>query len=273
MHVSALNIHPVKSLRGISVTSAEVDDLGAVGDRRFLIIDAKGDFITQRSVPRMATIGAHLGETTLTLSAGGAHDLVVRRAPDSGAKLMRVRVWKSEGLMAEDCGIESAAWLSSTLGVDCRLVRLGPAFRRPVLKPLAIPGEVVHFADAGPFLAVNESSLDDLNQRIREGGGSAVPLDRFRTNLVVRGFVPFAEDSWKRIRIGEVVFRSLGPSARCVITTTDQATGERGVEPLRTLATFRRDPTEHTNVNFGQNLVNESKSGVIRVGDPVHVLD
>jgi uncharacterized protein len=273
MHVSALNIHPVKSLRGMSVSSAEVDDLGAVGDRRFLVIDPKGDFITQRSVPRMATVDAFLGETTLTLRAAEARDLVVRRAPDAGAKLVSVRIWKSEGLMAEDCGIEAAAWLSCVLGVECRLVRVGPAFRRPVLKPLAKPDEVVHFADAGPFLAVNEASVEELNHRIGKNGGSTVTVDRFRTNLVVAGFAPFAEDHWKRIKVGSVVFRSLGPSARCIVTTTDQMTGDRGVEPLRTLATFRRDPAEPSNVIFGQNLVNESKSGVIRVGDAVEVLE
>ena len=273
MHVSSLNIHPVKSLRGLSVSSAEVDALGAVGDRRFLVIDAKGDFITQRSVPSMATVGAFLGESTLTLRAKGARDLAVRRAPDAGATLIRVRVWKSEGLMAEDCGTESAVWLSSALGVDCRLVRLGPAFHRPILKPLADPDEAVHFADACPFLVVSEASLEDLNLRIKRNGGSAVPMDRFRTNLVLKGCKPYAEDTWKRVRIGEVVFRSLGPSARCIVTTTDQMTGERGTEPLRTLSTFRRDAVEHSNVNFGHNLVNESKSGVIRVGDSVEVIE
>jgi hypothetical protein len=273
VHLSGLNIHPVKSLRGFAVRSTEVDAMGAVGDRRFLVVDPSGGFLTQRTVTRMARVGATIGAQSLTLSTEGYADMVVRRDPDPDAKLMSVRVWKSERLMAEDCGDPAAEWLSLVLGVECRLVRAGPAFNRPVLKPLAKPDEVTHFADACPFLVISEASLENLNEKIRKNGGSPVTMDRFRTNLVLAGCEAFAEDTWKRIRIGNVVFRALGPSARCIMTTTDQVTGERGVEPLRTLATFRRDATEHSHVNFGQNLVNESKTGVIRVGDPVEVLD
>jgi uncharacterized protein YcbX len=131
----------------------------------------------------------------------------------------------------------------------------------------------VAFADAFPFLAVTRASLDDLNARIVEQGGSPVPMDRFRPNIVVDGCTAFAEDAWKRVRVGQAVFRIAGPCARCVVTTTDQVTGAREAEPLLTLATYRRDPTETTHVNFGQNLVNESKAGFIRVGDPVEVID
>jgi hypothetical protein len=273
MHVSALNIHPVKSLRALAVASVEVDALGAVGDRRFLVVDPAGNFLTQRAVARMATVGARLGDTTLTLSTAGSSDLEVRRNPDPDAPLIRVSVWKSENLLAEDCGGEPAAWLSSAIGAECRLVRIGPAFRRPVLKAAAVAGDIHGFADAVPFLIISEASLDELNHRIAETGGEPVTMDRFRTNMVLSGCAAFAEDSWKRIRVGEIVFRSAGPCVRCVITTTDQLTGERGVEPLRTLAQFRRDAVEPTHVNFGQNLVHECKEGVIRVGDPVEVID
>lgn len=97
-------------------------------------------------------------------------------------------------------------------------------------------------------------------------------MDRFRPNLVVAGCTAFAEDAWPRFRLGGVIFRALGPSARCLVTTTDQLTGERRREPLPALAAYRRDPTDSTKVNFGQNLINETKSGAIRVGDPVEVL-
>jgi uncharacterized protein YcbX len=273
MRLSGINIHPVKSLRGFPVNSAEVDGMGAVGDRRFLVVDPSGGLLTQRTVARMAKVGAFIDDTSLTLRIEGSPDMVTRRHPDANAKLLSVRVWKSEGLMAEDCGDGAAGWLSLALGVECRLVRAGAAFNRPVLMPLALPDEVTHFADACPFLVTSEASLEDLNARIRQNGGNPVTMDRFRTNLVLSGCTPFAEETWKRIRIGDVVFRALGPCARCTVTTTDQLTGDRGVEPLRTLATFRRDPVEKSHVNFGQNLVNESKSGVIRVGDAVEVLE
>jgi uncharacterized protein len=197
----------------------------------------------------------------------------VRREPDPAAPLATVSIWRSEGLRAEDCGEPAAGWLSRALGSACRLVRAGAAFHRPVTKPDAAPGDVTGFGDSCPFLVISEASLADLNRRLEEAGHGALPMNRFRTNLVVAGGEAYAEDHWKRFRIGDVVFRSVGPCARCIVTTTDQATGDRGVEPLRTLATYRRDPAQHTNVNFGQNLVNESKAGRIRVGDPVVVLD
>jgi|SRR5580658_6243261 MOSC domain-containing protein len=273
MHLAALFIHPVKSLRALAVAAAAIDPLGAVGDRRFIVVDPDGNFMTQRTVPRMALVGAFLDESTLTMRCRGFDDLRVRRSPDPAAPPIAVRVWKSEGLCAEDCGEEPAAWLSRVLQGPCRLARVGPAFMRQVTKKAARPGDLVGFADSCPFLVTSEESLGDLNRRIEVAGGVGVPMDRFRPNLVLAGCKPFEEDGWNRIRIGEIVFRSAGPCTRCVITVTDQLTGERGVEPLRALGAFRRDPAEPSAVNFGMNLVNETKSGVLRVGDPVAVLD
>ena len=122
----------MKSLRGLAVSSADVDALGMVGDRRFLVVDPQGVFMTQRSVPRMARIGAAIDAASLTLSSEGFPPLRVRRDPDPGAPLLDVRVWRNEGLKAEDCGGEAEAWLSGALGTACRLVRIGPAFARPV---------------------------------------------------------------------------------------------------------------------------------------------
>ena len=273
MHLAALNIYPVKSLRGVAVPSAGVDALGAVGDRRFLVVDPQGAFMTQRSVARMALVGATIDDAALTLSSDGHGSLKVRRDPDPDARLLPVRVWRSEGLRAEDCGEEAASWLTGVLGAPCSLVRIGPAFNRPVSPSAARPGDLVGFADAFPFLATSEGSLAELNRRIEQAGGAAVPMDRFRPNLVIAGCKPFEEDSWRRIRVGSVVFRVGGPCIRCVITVTDQRTGARDAEPLRTLATFRRDPEEPASVRFGQNLVHESKSGTLSVGDPVVVID
>jgi uncharacterized protein YcbX len=274
MHLAALHIHPVKSLRGLAVMSAELDPMGAVGDRRFMVVDPAGNFLTQRTIARMARVGAFIDDTRLTLRAVGRADLHVGRWPDAGAPVLPVRVWNDEGLGAEDCGPEAAEWLSGALGTPCRLVRIGGTFTRPVKPEAARPGDVVSFADAYPFLITSEASLGDLNRRIAEDGGASVPMGRFRPNLVVSGCEAYAEDKWRRIRIGEVEFRSAGPCARCIVTTTDQLSGKRmGKEPLRTLAAYRRDPVTPTNVNFGQNLVNVSKTGTLRVGDPVLVLE
>lgn len=269
MRVTGLFLYPVKSLRGHAVPAVELDALGLVGDRRFLVVDTTGKFMTQRTTPRMACIDALLSTGTLTLSADGAGNVSVPTVSDPRAPLRTVSVWKSEGLQAEDCGTTASAWLSDFLGLTCHLVRIGGKFFRPILKPSARPGDAVTFADGYPLLAVSEASLMNLNDRILENQGEPVPMNRFRPNIVVDDCTAFAEDAWTRIQIGDAVFRNGGPCARCPITTTDQLTGERGKEPLKTLATFRRDKIDPTNVNFGINLIQETKQGALRVGDPV----
>jgi uncharacterized protein YcbX len=273
MRLTGIFLYPVKSLAGISVLSADLDALGLVGDRRFLVIDETGRFLTQRTLPRMALVATALDATHLILSTSATNTLRIARASDPAATLRRVSVWKSENLLAEDCGEEAADFLSSFLSVRCRLVRLGAAFHRPMLKPTARPGENVSFADAYPFLVIGESTLADLNDRLVAQGSDALPMNRFRPNLVIAGASAFAEDTWPHLRIGAITFRAGGPCARCILTTTDQASGERdGPEPLRTLATYRRDAADPTDVNFGQNLIHESKSGSLHIGDPVSIL-
>ena len=273
MKLTGLFIYPVKSLGGLAVPSATLDELGLVGDRRFLVVDETGRFLTQRTLPRMALIATALDATQLTLSTSVSNIIRVARASDPAAPLRTVSVWKSENLLAEDCGDAAATFLSDFLATHCRLVRIGAAFHRPVLKPTARPGDTVTFADAYPLLVIGESTLADLNDRLVAQGNAALPMDRFRPNLVITGAPAFAEDTWPRLRIGSAAFRAGGPCARCILTTTDQATGARdGPEPLRTLATYRRAPDDPTNVNFGQNLIHEIKSGTLHVGDAVSIL-
>jgi uncharacterized protein len=273
MHVSGLFIYPVKSLRGFAVQSAIADELGFVGDRRFLVVDPSGRLLTQRALPAMARVTATLTESSLILSADGVGEIhVALRAPAGSAAIRLVSVWKSEGLRAEDCGDESARWLSDFLRAECRLVRIGAEFRRPVLKAAAQPGDLVTFADAVPFLIQSEASLADLNDRLVAQHEEPAPMDRFRPNIVIAGCAAYAEDTWPRIRIGAMVLRPAGPCTRCAVTTTDQMTGDRYKEPLRTLSLYRRDPKEPTAVNFGQNYIHETKSGTIRVGDTVEVV-
>jgi len=271
IQLSGLYRYPVKSLRGCAVPVADVDALGLAGDRRFLVVDETGRFLTQRTLPRMALIATALDAGSLTLSADGAGAISVPTASDPGAPRRMVSVWKSEGLQAEDSGDPAAAWLTDFLGVKSRLVRIGRDFDRPALKSTAVAGDRLNFADACPFLIVSEASLANLNDRLVAQGEDAVPMNRFRPNFVVTGCTAFAEDTWGRLRIGEVTFRAGGPCVRCMMTTTDQETAERGLEPLRTLAKYRRNAGDPTNVDFGQNLFHETKTGTIRVGDVVHV--
>jgi uncharacterized protein YcbX len=173
-----------------------------------------------------------------------------------------VAIWRDR-CDAIDQGDAAAEWASAFLGASCRLVRIADDTVRPVDRDFAVSeGDQVGFADGYPFLLTTEESLADLNDRMAQ----ALPMDRFRPNIVISGFEPFAEDDWRRIRIGEIAFAVVKPCARCPITTTDQATAKRGQEPLRTLATYRQVPGK--GVMFGQNLIHES-TGIIRVGDPV----
>lgn len=268
MFVSALSIYPVKGCRGLSLRSANVDTLGLVGDRRFMFVSEEGNQLTQREAPRLALIDTDLSEDRLRLSSGGFGTLEVPLIqPD--APLRTVAIWSTHGLRAEDCGEESHRWISDFLGTKSRLVRIGAAFRREVKNTTGPAADLVTFADAYPLLVLSEASLADLNARLEEHGEPALPMNRFRPNLVIAGCDAYEEDTWTRIKVGSVRFRTGGPCARCIVTTTDQFTGERGKEPLRTLASYRRDPVQPSNVNFGQNLINEDKSGLIAVGNPI----
>ncbi len=269
LRLSGIFIYPVKSCRGLALSAAEVDALGIVGDRRFLVVDESGRFLTQRSHPRMALIETAHSAGTLTLAASGHGSVPVPLSPITAPRLLSVSVWKSENLLADDCGDEAAGWLSSFLNANCRLVRIGEKFHRPVLKKTARADDLVHFGDAAPFLAISEASLADLNDRLFARGEDALPMNRFRPNLVVTGCAPYEEDRWTRLQIGPLAFRNAGPCARCIVTTTDQLTARRGKEPLRTFATYRRDKTDPTNVNFGVNLIHDTHIGTLRVGDPV----
>ncbi len=270
-HLSALHIYPVKGCGGLAVTSARVDPLGLVGDRRFLIVGPTGKFLTQRSHPVMALISTALDPSTLTLTYRDREPLRVPRDPDPAAPIVTVEVWSSAGLKAEDCGEEAARWLGAVLDTPVRLVRIGPAFLRPVKPGRARPGDVVNFADGYPLLIAGTASLADLNDRLIARGEPPVPMDRFRPNLVIEGSEPYDEDRWPRIRVGDVVLRAAGDCVRCSVATTDQATAERGPEPLRTLADYRRQ-AGGSGVIFGQNLIHESKDGTLHVGDRVELL-
>jgi uncharacterized protein YcbX len=199
-----------------------------------------------------------------------APDQQFPRTPHDGASAQTpegprrsIRIW-DDVVHATDLGDEAARWISSFLGADCRVVFMPDDVVRPVDPRYAQPGDRVGFADAYPFLLISQGALGELNRRLK----SPLPMNRFRPNLVVDGVPPHAEDGWARIAIGGVMFEVVKPCARCVVTTTDQETGERGHEPLRTLATYRRT---NGKVHFGQNLIHQG-GGELRVGDAVEVL-
>lgn len=277
MIISSLHLYPVKSLGGVSVTSIEVDSLGPLWDRRFMVIDGSTSrFMSQRNTPRMALISTSISGSSLQLTAPSGTSISVTH---SGSDLPshNATVWNDEVSVA-DCGDDAASFLSDALQKSCRLVRVGSNYRRPIRtistqarnSPLA-PRDV-GFADAFPILIVSETSLASLNDRLMEKGEDAVPMNRFRPNIVVSGCPAFAEDTWFRYRAGSLVFRNTGPCARCTVVTTDQTSGAQSKEPLQTLAQFRRDPADSGKVNFGQNALVETFSGSCSVGDSISLL-
>lgn len=267
LRLSALYRFPVKSLGGESLSRAEIDALGLLGDRRWMVVDAaSGRFLTQRQLGQMAQIGARwLDSGTLELNAAGRAPLAVA-VPPADEALRGVTVW-DDSLQAPDAGEAAAQWLSAFLERDCRLVHVPAQRARQVDTAYARPGDKVGFADGFPLLLIGQGSLGDLSARV----GRPLEMLRFRPNLVIDGADPYAEDGWGRLRIGAVEFERVKPCSRCAIPTLDPHSGERSNdgEPLRTLATYRRDAD---GVYFGQNLIQRG-SGVLEVGMPVVLLD
>ncbi len=271
--LTKLYCYPVKSCRGIALQEAQLDEYGIQHDREWMIVDGNGRFLTQRQHPRMALIETALTPQGLQLSAPGMGTISIPLEPPSThkeeARLRRVRIWHDD-VWAADEGDEVATWLSEFLGIECRLVRRGRAFHRPVDPHYATAGEhdQVGFADGFPLLLISEASLDDLNARLSKPVG----IERFRPNIVVTGCEPYEEDRWTKLQIGNLTLHVIKPCSRCTIPTVDPRMGKRDPdgEPLRTLATYRKGPDGR--VHFGQNLIHEPKRGTLRVGDEVIVL-
>ncbi|MEU2234404.1 MOSC domain-containing protein [Streptomyces vietnamensis] len=270
----SVHIHPVKAMRALARTEAEVQPWGLADDRRWTVIDASNEVVTQRRHPRIALATAEpLPGGGVSLSAPGHPTLEVGvPAPPPATPTVTVEIF-GKFVEAVPAGPKAAAWFSAYLESDVRLVHMdAPEHRRPVDPDYALPGETVSFADGYPLLVATTASLDALNSLIAQGDHAdegPLPMNRFRPNLVIEGTAPWAEDDWKRIAVGEVTFRVARPCGRCVVTTTNQLTAERGKEPLRTLARHR---TSEGKVIFGQNLVPEH-TGTVRVGDAVKILD
>ncbi|QGV81943.1 MOSC domain-containing protein [Streptomyces ficellus] len=266
----ALHVRPVKSLGGSSPVEAAVEPWGLAGDRRWMLIDTTAKVVTQRQHARLALAFAEQApDGGLLVSAPGMEPLPVA-VPEPSATVT-TEIFRSK-VEAVPAGAAADEWFGTYLGESVRLVHLDdPARRRPIDPDHALPGETVNFADGYPLLVTTTSSLDALNALIAEGDHpdeGPLPMDRFRPTVVVEGTAPWDEDDWTRVVIGGVSFRVAKPCARCVVTTTDQRTADRGREPLRTLARHRLIGNK---MIFGQNLVPE-RTGVLRVGDPVEIL-
>jgi uncharacterized protein YcbX len=257
----------MKAARAVDLDESAVEPWGLAGDRRWLLVDRDGRFISQREQPSLARVVVQPGAGSISVSADGVRGPTIA-PPPAEAPLLKVTVWSST-LLAAEAGPAADAWFSAYLGGPVRLVYLDDPTRRPVDPQYGRNGDVVSFADGYPLLLTSTGSLGELGDWLAAARQLRVQMTRFRPSVVVAGAPAWAEDGWRRIRIGPVPFRVAKPCGRCVVTTTDQITGERGRQPLKMLGKRRRFGKE---LVFGQNLIPDS-GGVIRIGDPVEILD
>jgi uncharacterized protein YcbX len=265
--VTELNIYPIKSCMGIARQSVEVAVRGLLHDRQWMLVGDNGVALTQRDFSKMALIKVEVidnDQLWLKLSAPGAPDFQLAKQENTKElAAMRVEVWDYQ-CQALDQGDAIAQWFSTYLNTTCRLVQMNPDFVRSIDAKYAVAADdQVNFQDEFPLLVISEASLADLNSRLSD----PLPMNRFRPNVVVSGCEAFAEDTWDVIQIDGVKFSVVKPCARCVITTIDQTTAARGVEPLRTLAGYRGIGNK---VMFGQNLIHHGP-GTLRLGSEVKV--
>lgn len=251
MHVSQLAIHPLKSAAALGVESLPLTALGPAWDRRWMLVDAAGDFVTQRTHPRLCRLTATVREGRLQLAAPGLADLDV--IPVATPPLAPVRVWQ-DTVAAELPSPAADAWCSAFLQMPVRLAFLPDSSVRVVDPERAGPGHRTAFSDGFPLLLVTQSSLDHLNGLLRAEGLAAVDWRRFRPNLVVAGDLPpHAEDGWRRLRVGEVELALVKPCSRCVIPSIDPDTGEKDSRILALLRRYRARPDGR--IYLGQNAV------------------
>lgn len=263
--LSEIYIYPVKSLGGISVSSAEVTDRGLKHDRRWMLVDKDNKFFTQRLVKTMALLQTEIGESALMIfnKIKPSERIEIPFTPQSDEPTKAV-VW-DDTVDVIPHKKEINDWFSEQLKIDCKLVYMPDKTERKVDTNYAKNNEVTSFADGYPFLIIGQESLNLLNSKLE----IPLPMNRFRPNFVFTGGKPHDEDTWKEFKINEIIFKPVKPCARCVITTVNQDTAEQGVEPLKTLSTYRR--ADNNKVLFGMNLLHEGR-GIVGVGESLEVL-
>ncbi|MEY3289664.1 MAG: hypothetical protein RLZZ419_1906 [Pseudomonadota bacterium] len=259
--LSAITLYPVKSLAGISVNSWPVSKTGLLYDRKWMLVDAAGHFLSQRKLPKMALIQTALTDSQLILSASGMASLSLPLMPTNG-DIITSTIWHDQ-CDARSVSLEADQWLSSFLKLDCRLVYQHEAMIRPVDPHYADATDNVSFADGFPFLIISENSLTSLNQAMQLN----LSMTRFRPNLVISGCGPYAEDSWREISIGAIDFRLPKPCSRCSVPAIDPETAQTGKEPLTSLNRLRKWENK---LYFGQNALH-NQLGTLTVGDAVQV--
>jgi uncharacterized protein YcbX len=262
--LKAIYVYPIKSCAPQAPHTAEVERRGLKHDRRWMLIDEHGKFISGREVGALVKVTASAGQHGLHISAPGMETLTVRIPRSENRR--RATLW-GETLSVVDAGDGAAGWFSQFAGRSLRLVHADSVMQRPVEPEYSHQGDAVAFPDGFPLLLLSQAAVDELSTRV----GREMEAGRFRPNLLISGVAAHAEDGWKRVRVGSVLFDVVKPCVRCVFTTVDPLNGERSAdgEPLRTLKSYRHNGK---GITFGQNLIPRSK-GSVHVGDALEVIE
>lgn len=263
LQLQEICIYPIKSLGGIPVPEAEVQQTGLKFDRRWMLTDNKGNFLSQRTFPQMALLQVNIKPGCLMVThKNNLLSPLTIPFDVNGQRKVTVNIWDDVCTALEVSDIADE-WFSHALNMPVKLVYMPADTHRLVDENYANNKEIVSFADAYPFVIIGQSSLDDLNQRLDK----PVPMNRFRPNLVFTGGAPYCEDTFDTFSVGDVTFTAVKPCERCVLITIDQALATKGKEPLTTLSTYR---TRKNKIMFGQNLLHQG-TGIIKVGDKIEV--
>ena len=263
IQLAHLTYYPIKACRGFDVRESDVGRMGLEHDRLMMVVTGDGDFLTQREYPKLAQVTPILANEAITLRAPSYDSLQVPVRTEGYA--WQVNIWKSKGVSAIDQGDDAANWFSDWLDASVRLVHIAAGIQRKLDPDYAVnEDDLTGFADGYPVLIISEESLQDLNSRLE----SPLPMNRFRPNIVVRDCAPFAEDTWKRIKIGDIEMALVKPCPRCVVTTIDKETLETNKEPLKMLEKYRR---HELGAIFGMNAI-PLNSGRLELGMSVEVI-
>lgn len=293
IRVTKLHVYPLKGAAGFSPQHWPVDERGLRHDRRFMLVDETGNFISQRTCARLALVRADIILNALHISyptpaqamskseesARRTCDVAQRKTlqipletlaistPEPGHNSIRVQVW-DDFLEVPALWPEVDAAMSDFLGQACRLAYMPDNTMRLTSITRGEPRRNLSFADAAPLLLTSETAMEDLNARLEQAGSTAIPMDRFRANIVIHGAALAADDHWSALTIHNAKFRASNSCKRCKVITIDQTTGEfQSRDPILTLATYRGDGKS---VTFGQHLLVE-RAGTISVGDAITI--
>lgn len=262
LQISELYIYPIKSLAGIAVTEALVTKTGFEHDRRWMLVDENGRFISQREVPEMALLQVSVQDNGLLATHKTKGNRIFIPFQSTGRQV-KVTIW-DDTCSAEYVNRGTDKWFTAMLGINCRLVYMPDETKRIVDQRYAPGNAVTSFSDAYPFMIIGQASLDDLNSRLDQ----ALPTNRFRPNIVFTGGQPFEEDRMGHFTVGDIDFYGVKLCARCNIITIDQDNAQSGKEPAKTLAGYRK---KNNKILFGQNLVHQG-AGIISIGDRMQII-